>query len=177
MKIWLFSKWQKSSNQYRMSTPCDIKTTHTVTSDHSTHSTEFKTHARIANMRTFYHKTDSATNLRTWWSQICTESQITRASGSYRWCLGNSNCSRWSFKVAVLPINPNMYADQCDCIISPCKLTGCYTIMQAKLLTSWLQPLWSRFHFSTWHDQLSKILTNNHTLITPLTPGWCFYPP
>ena len=66
-----------------------------------------------------------------------------RGPGVGCWLSDRSNCSHWSFEAAVLPINPNIYADQWEPIViyHSITLTGRYTTMQPTLLTSWLQLL------------------------------------
>ena len=66
-----------------------------------------------------------------------------RGPGVGYWLSDRSNYSHWSFEVAVLPINPNIYTDQWEPIViyHSIILTGRYTTMQPTLLTSWLQLL------------------------------------
>ena len=40
-----------------------------------------------------------------------------RGPGVSYWFSYHSNCSHWSFEAAVLPINPNIYTDQCEPIV------------------------------------------------------------
>ena len=57
------------------------------------------------------------------------------------WFSYRSNCRHWSFEAALLPINPNIYTDQCDLFViyHSITFTGRYTTMQPTLLTSWLR--------------------------------------
>ena len=42
---------------------------------------------------------------------------LMRVPGIDSWFSDRSNCSHWSFEAAVLPINPNIYADHCEPIV------------------------------------------------------------
>ena len=45
-------------------------------------------------------------------ANVCSSYTRMRGPGIGCWFSDRSNCSHWSFKAAVLPINPNIYADQ-----------------------------------------------------------------
>ena len=68
-----------------------------------------------------------STIYRPLWSYVCSITLGTAKFGSSYshmrdpgigcWFSDSSNCSHWSFEAAVLPINPNIYIDQCEPIV------------------------------------------------------------
>ena len=126
--------------------------------------------------------------------------------GIYHWSSDLSNCSHWSFEAAMLPINPNIYTDQCEPIIiyhsipiltviqlcSPwcwhladyCRAmcnNRCWDLCCPhcyRICICWVS--FSRIHrFLLWLGQLSTVLTKDgspHTDYT-FTPEWCLLTP
>ena len=50
-------------------------------------------------------------------ANVCSSYNRMRGPGISCWFSDRSNCSHWSFEAAVLPINPNIYADQWEPIV------------------------------------------------------------
>ena len=128
---------------------------------------------------------------RPWSSYMCSVTQETAKVGrsySHMWGRGigcwfsdRSNCSQWSFEAVVLPINPNIYTDQWELILTPT------TVVQGVHNHSW--GLYCRrcycfcvcsecssriFHSSRWLGQLyiSTVLTMDESPHT----GYTFTP-
>ena len=50
-------------------------------------------------------------------ANVCSSYNRMRGPGIGCWFSDRSNCSQWSFEAAVLPINPNIYTDQCTTLL------------------------------------------------------------
>ena len=124
-------------------------------------------------------------------ANVCSSYNRMRGPGIGCWSSDRSNCSHWSFEAAVLPINPNIYTDQCTTrllllllvLIQLCSprcwhldSNYCRTRCRQSQLRFVLSPLLLRssriFHFSHWLGQLSTVVTKDESPHT----GYTFTP-